>query len=137
MRASGRLIRGGYSVVPFTARPPQDLQKLRAWRPALHRWTFDPYGIAINKSLLIEAGARPVQYGDLGEYEMLSEKDRPYFQILGSGKRDWRVEKEWRIRKDVRFGSLVRKDAVIFVYEQQEAAQLKTECSFPVIPLRL
>jgi hypothetical protein len=136
LRASGRLIKGGYPVVPFTARPPKDLHKLLMWRPGLHRWTFEPYGIAIRKSLLIEAGTRPVQYGNLGEYEILSEKDKPFFQVIGSGKQDWRVEKEWRIRKDVRFGTLVQEDAVIFVYSQEEAAKLKTECTFPIIPLK-
>jgi hypothetical protein len=136
IRASGRLIKGGYPVVPFTARPPQDLHKLLAWRPGLHRWTFEPCGIAIRKSLLIEAGARPVQYGDLGNYEMLSENDRPFFQIIGSGKRDWRVEKEWRIKGDVSFKSLKGEDFVILVYDQEEAAKLKTEHTFPIILLK-
>lgn len=136
IRASGRLVRGGYPVVPFTARPPQDLQKLLMWRPGLRRWTFEPYGIAIKKSLLIDGGARPAKYGDLNDFDAMGEEDRPFFQMLGTGKRDWRAEKEWRISGDVSFKSLKGEDVTIFVNEKKEASLIDKKFTYPIISLQ-
>lgn len=135
IRASGRLIRGRYSVVPFTERPPQDIPELIKYRAGLRRWTFEPYGIALKKAKLVEMGTRPVIYGEISDYERLAEKDRPFFQVAGSGKRDWRREKEWRIRGDVRLKSFSSEEVVAITHNDREAAGLAKICSYRILSL--
>jgi len=125
IRSSSRLIRGGYEVVPFTDRPPSDLLKLVKWRSGLQRWTFEPYGIAVNKNRLEEMGARPVIYGDISKFEGLQESDKPFFQLEGSGKQDWKQEKEWRIEGDLILSDFRRSEIALICYSKHEAEKLK------------
>ncbi|MFH1734581.1 MAG: hypothetical protein ABIE92_07710, partial [bacterium] len=121
IRASNRLIRGGYQVVPFTARPPEALAELVKWRSGLRRWTFEPYGLAVNKEKLEEMGARPVIYGNLAKFDALSEEDKPFFQLEGSGKHDWREEREWRLSGDLDLGKFNRSEIAAITYRKEEA----------------
>jgi len=137
IRASGRLIRGRYPVVPFTERSPEDLPDLIRWRAGLRRWTFEPYGIALKKSGLIQMGARPVIYGDLNDFDGLSEADRPFFQIAASGKRDWRGEKEWRIQGDLELRAFQDDEIVVFVHSRGETQQIMGKDRYRLICLNV
>lgn len=136
IRASGRLIRGGYEVVPFTENPPQVLRDLIRWRTGLRRWTFEPYGIAIRKAKLMELGAKPVVYGEIADYERLSESDRSHFQLAHSGQQDWTREKEWRFKGDISLGQFESGDVVLFVHDIHKALLLPKTCPFQVISLK-
>ncbi len=135
IRCSGRLIRGKYEVVPFTQKPPGELHELIRWRSGLRRWTFEPYGIALKKSKLIELGAKPVIYGDLNDFESLSEEDKPFFQLAGSGKQDWRREKEWRIRGNVDLDLFKENEAIYIVNNEKEGPSLPKYYQHRVIAL--
>lgn len=135
IKASGRLIRGGYQIVPFTERPPHELPSLIRWRRGLRRWTFEPYGIAMRKSKLIEMGAKPVQYGEIQDFERMSESESPFFQLSEVGKQDWQVEKEWRIQGDVDFSLFQKGEVVFIVKEINEGLQLPMMYPFQVIAL--
>lgn len=113
IRASTRLVRGNYPVVPFTERPPEDLPKLIRWRSGLRRWTFEPYGIALAKSRLMELGARPVIYAEAAHFHQLPETDRPFFQVEKSAGCDWTLEREWRVQGDVGLDSFTAEEMVV------------------------
>ena len=121
IRASAHLIRGGYSVVPFTECPPEDLPKLISWRAGLRRWTLEPYGIALSKMKLVELGARPVIYGTPADFEKLEERDQPFFQMADSRSGYWREEREWRIMGDVLLRSYSENQIVVFVPNRSDA----------------
>lgn len=133
LRASKRLIRGEEELVSLTACPPWELVRLVRWRPSLVRWTFEPYGIALNRQKLESLGARPVIYGEDHQYRLLEDRDKPFFQACGQGANDWRVEKEWRYKGDLDLSLFSQEDATVFVFTREEADLLKTETRFPVV----
>ncbi|RJP73694.1 MAG: hypothetical protein C4524_14350 [Candidatus Zixiibacteriota bacterium] len=133
IRASTKLVRRGYPVVSFTARPPEDLPRLCAWHAGLRRWTFEPFGLALNRHALMQLGARPVVYGDEADWELLPDAERPYFQALG-GKHDWREEKEWRVRGDVRLAGFAP-DEILVLAAGEGARKLRPMSPFRVVNL--
>ncbi len=135
IRSSSHLIRGGYGVVSFTERPPQDLPRLAGWRPGLRRWNFEPYGLALKKPKLERIGARKVIYGELNEFIAMPEKDRAFFQAAKSDKNDWRTEKEWRIRGDVDLYRFSKGEGVVIVNHINESFLLPKNLPFRVFAL--
>jgi hypothetical protein len=133
LRASKRLIRGEERLVSLTACPPSELVRLVKWRPSLLRWTFEPYGIALDQRKLKSLGARPVIYGDDYQYDLLDDRDKPFFQNSGHGENDWRVEKEWRYRGDLDLNLFSREDGLIFVFTKEEVDALQKSSPFPVL----
>jgi hypothetical protein len=124
IRASSRLVRGGYPVVPFTERPPQDLPRLIQWRSGLRRWTFEPYGIALSKAKLVELGARPVIYGEAAHFHELAEADRPFFQVEKSAGFDWRGEREWRVLGDLNLDQFGAGEAIVITRTSAELTHI-------------
>jgi len=135
IRASTRLVRGGYPVVPFTENPPQDLPGLMRWRSGLRRWTFEPYGIALSKARLVESGARPVIYGEIADFERLPQEERPFFQLAKSGVGDWTQEMEWRILGDLNLEAFETQELALLLPSQQEAISMSKTCPWRVIAL--
>jgi hypothetical protein len=133
LRASKRLIRGEERLVSLTECPPSELARLAKWRPSLVRWTFEPYGIALDRRKLESLGARPVIYGDDYQYELLNDDDKPFFQNAGHGENDWRVEEEWRLRGDLDLSLFRRDDGLVLVFTKQEADALQKDSPFPVL----
>ena len=119
--ASSHLIRGGHEVVCFSETPVESLPDRRVYRRHLHRWDFEPYGIAIRKSAI--PSARPVQYGTAEDFANLPPASQPFFQ-LASENSDWREEAEWRIVGDVDLGSLDPSDVFVFVPTDAEAQRV-------------
>jgi hypothetical protein len=133
IRASKQLVRGEQEVVSLTACPPWELAKLMKWRPSMFRWTFEPYGIALNRAKLKSLGARAVIYGEDYQYRFLQEGDKPFFQSCGSEKNDWRNEKEWRHVGDLELSQFTSEDAIVLTLTQEEANLLQNESPFPVV----
>ncbi|MBU1936361.1 hypothetical protein KKG05_03115 [bacterium] len=131
--ASNRLIRSGKSVVSLTECLPWELAKLVKWRPGLFRWTFEPYGIALNKTKLESFGARRVVYGEDYQFRFLQGEDIPFFQSCGHGENNWREEKEWRHLGDIDLNQFEPEDVIIFVYTNEEAKELRRESRFQVM----
>ena len=103
LRASGRLIRGGYPVISFTAVHPDELSHLQRYRPHLLRWDFEPYGLVFDRDWLSTRGARPVHYLPAGAFQSLPPSDRPWFQKHEPPGCDYSAEQEWRIAGDLAF----------------------------------
>jgi hypothetical protein len=135
IRASNRLVRGGYPVVPFTERRPEELPDLIRWRRGLRRWTYEPYGIALRRGKLIELGARPVQYADLADYEHFKEEDRWLFQVAKTRDDDWRTEREWRIPGDVNLDPFSGDEIIALVKSRGEIAQIEAAFKIRAVSL--
>ena len=129
---SDKLIRGGNKAVSLTRLPVWQIAGQIQWRGALHRWTFEPYGIAVKKSKLESLGARKVLYGHGYQYRFCSEADRSFFQSYDTDGYDWRSEREWRITGDLDLRKLGPEDAVIIVRTLAEAEELGEGSPFPV-----
>ena len=110
IRASGRWIRGAYQVVSFTERPPEEFDIICKWRRGLMRKTFEPCGIAVKRSVLIEKGVRKVTYGSDELFNKMTDEIKPYFQKASSSCAQWSREKEWRLIGDLKFNDLNQSD---------------------------
>lgn len=122
--ASSEGIRGGYSVVAFTAVPLAEFRKRRVFRKHRHRFDFEPWGIAVRRTDLEQLGARPVIYGDADDWQSLASEDRPFFQRdVDSKSTNNSAEREWRLWSDLDLTRLSRSSVRIFV-ENADAARL-------------
>lgn len=110
-------------AVCFSSLPLQTLLSRRRYRPHLHRWDYEPYGIAIRKSAAIAAGFQPVLYGTTQDRQQLEAEDLYRFQARGNTY-DWTEEREWRHRGDVTLDAFDRQDVRVFVADHRDAAEL-------------
>ena len=134
---SANLTRDTKPVVCFSNLPIAQLKQRRVFRPHLSRWDFEPYGLAIDRDLLKELGARRVVYGDDSSWETLSASERPFFQTRRSAnqKIDWELEREWRIVGDLRLKLIPRDRAFVFVASKAQANVVASLCHWPVVVL--
>lgn len=139
LRASSRLIRGGFPVVCLTQTPLTDLPRLRQFRAHRTRWDFEPYGLCINREWLQERGARPVVYGDEATWEQLANADRPFFQFVQRAATDdqrhvvdWTVEQEWRHAGHLDLQALPADSAYVFVPDFAAARVISQISPWPV-----
>jgi hypothetical protein len=136
MDALERIVRGGvlmgsaqatdhrWPVVCFSALPLDQLLNQRCYRSHLHRWDYEPYGIAIRRSAADQIGAQEVIYGDSQDRELLSTHERYRFQSRGRTY-DWTVEQEWRTLGNVDLSQLEVDDVRVFTATEKEAARLQ------------
>lgn len=104
-------------VVCFSEVPLPELLGRRTYRSHLHRWDYEPYGIAIRKSAARRLGMQPCVYGPASMRDELSADQRYRFQSIGSqedGAVDWSEEKEWRSSTDVDLDQIDPRDVCVF-----------------------
>jgi hypothetical protein len=135
--ASSRIIRGGHPVVCLTEVPLVELPAFRRYRTHRTRWDFEPYGLCIDRSWLIDRGARPVIYGDEATWQSLPAADRPFFQFRADGAEstasiDWSVEREWRVEGDIDLRDLAADRAMVFVPQSAAAMTIATVSRWPI-----
>jgi hypothetical protein len=126
--ASGR----SWPVVCFSENSLSGLLSQRRYRPHLHRWDYEPYGIAIRKSAAISDGVQPVIYGSGNDRAKLPMAERYRFQAIGKTY-DWTQEREWRCAGDVDLERFDPKDVRVFVRDQSEARWIGTRFSVSVV----
>lgn len=114
LKASARLIRGGFPVVSFTAASPECITELHRYRSHLVRWDFEPWGIVFDRDWLVKQQARPVKYLPRASFPNLPLEERPWFQKHEPPACDYSMEQEWRVLGDLDFSD-VPKDAVRLV----------------------
>ncbi len=131
LRACGRLIRGQIPVVSWTSVSPDDLAQLTRWNPALIRWTFEPYGVAVKRKVLKALGARPAVYAREADYPRIPEWERFRFQLDEPGKHSWKKEREWRLAGDLDLDALNANDWWAFVPTFNEARWLEKHVPCP------
>lgn len=132
IRGGSRLIRGQRPVVSFTECLPEDLEPLVAWRSGLLRWSFERYGLAIRKDILVALGARRVIYGYEDVFRSLPDQDKHFFQLTKPGGYDWTAEKEWRLLGDVALSNIPRSYVAAIVPTLEEAARISSIHDVPV-----
>ncbi len=132
IRGSARLIRGNVPVVSFTECLPGELEQLVKWRSGLIRWSFEPYGIAIDKATLIKLGAEAVIYGGEQLFRTLPKDKRYLFQILKDSGPDWSVEREWRLPKDLALESVPLDCVTVIVATLEQAWLIRREYPYEV-----
>lgn len=130
IRASHLLVRRVQSVVSLTSRPPHELHLFRRWNRSKARWTLDPYGIALRKTILKSKGARPTIYGGESVYRRLRPEDRYRFQSRGR-RTSWTGEREWRLGGDLRLEELDPGDYFVFVPNGDVAGRLADLAEIP------
>ncbi|MDP8228456.1 MAG: hypothetical protein P9M15_03285 [Candidatus Electryoneaceae bacterium] len=133
VRGDGRMIRGGQPVVSFMEGDPAKIVRLIRYRPALRRWTFEPYGIAFPRKILESLGVRPVVYGSKKLYNELPPDDRPFYQFCGLTN-EWVDEWEWRLIGDLDMSN-IRDKIMLIVPTEAEAKELDSAISCDVLSL--
>lgn len=101
LRASGKVIRGGFAVVSFSAQNPAALLAGRKFRSALARWDFEACALGLPRVRAESMGVRPVSYLPSAEFLRLDMCERPYYQRSDKDSTDWTHEQEWRHVGDV------------------------------------
>ena len=123
-----------FPVVCFSSCSLESLLSQRTYRPHLHRWDYEPFGIAIRKDAAVRAGLRPAIYGQPAKRESLADHDRYRFQAIGNTF-DWTREREWRSLGDVDLSRFDSNDVRVFVPESSLASSLGTHFPVSVVAL--
>lgn len=137
LRASSRITRGAQPVISWSARPPSEIAAMRRWNPALIRWTFEPYGIAISKNVLQALGAKPAIYARDGVFSRLPGHDRFRYQRHEPPTCAWKQEREWRLPGDLALDERCRRHGFIFVDSDADAEYVarSAEMDMPIMVL--
>ncbi len=133
IRGSSRMIRGTTPVVSFTEHLPPDVLQLIEWRKGLARWSFEPYGIAVEKEVLLRLGVGQVIYGDERVYDSLPTDKRYLFQLVKSAGKEWSEEREWRLLGNLHLKDVGHEGIVVVVRTMQEATAIEDGFALNVI----
>ncbi len=120
-----------WPIVCFSELPLVELLRQRQYRSHLHRWDYEPLGIAIRLSTAKRLGIRPVHYGDPAERERLPLEERYLFQARGKTF-DWTREREWRSSRSVDLESIPVEDIRVFTETREQACELKRLCHWRI-----
>jgi len=134
LRGSSKRYRKGISAVAFSALKPSEAVGLMKWRARYQEMTFEPYGIAIEKSFAEKLGVKKVFYGNAEMYQYLEEDNRPYFQNIGT-KGFWLPEKEYRHIGDVDLSLIPHDKMRVIVWKKEEISGVRDAFEGEIIPL--
>jgi hypothetical protein len=121
-------------VISWSARPPRELDAIRRWNAALIRWTFEPYGLAVKRSVLRRMGAEPAIYATAAVYGRLPQQARFRFQRHDPPRCSWKSEREWRLPQDLHLRDLAPGEAFLFVPDLVDAERL-SEYATAALPI--
>ncbi len=121
IRGSSWKLPGGVKAVSLTSLAPDEAVPLMRWRKRFVMYSFEPYGVAIKRDILVLMGARKVQYE---KPYAGSSSDKLFVQSPGE-KGNWTKEKEWRIRGDLRLNTIDRKDYFAIVPDESDSVNIK------------
>jgi len=122
-----RKIRGNIDVVSFTEIPPEQAIFFMNWRKGLIRRYWEPYGIAIDREIMLERGVKPVIYGDDELFEQLDNHTIPFFQPIRGKRYIWTEEREWRFLGDFDLPTIPKEKMIIITRTRKEADELHAE----------
>ncbi len=132
VRSSAWRMPGGVPAVSFSALSPGEAVELMRWRKRYVRMSFEPYGIAVEKKVLLHMGAREVSYIE-GERAVEEAGERLFTQSAGDEGR-WAREREWRLPGDLDLAGVPADSARVVVPDAHAADILGVERTrgFPV-----
>ena len=120
------------ATVSMTAVALADFRTRRTFRAHRRRYDFEPYGVAIRKSVMVQLGAEPVHYLESdAEVSSASVFQQPRFDR--TGKIDWSHEKEWRLKGDLELSKISERDFCVFVSNETERDKMKGLCSSSIV----
>lgn len=128
IRGSTWRMPGRKAAVSFSANGPGDAMRLMRWRKRYVRYSFEPWGIAIERRALEGMGARQVRYRRCAAGE-----DRLFTQSPGAAG-DWTPESEWRLPGDCDLHRIPAGGMFAIVPEVADAH--RWEAVFPDVPCR-
>lgn len=133
-------------AVCFTGHTPDWLRRLppdRRRHRGLNRPLYEPFGIALRREFLLEAGVAPAIYGDEAVYADLAPDDRFRFQLnapaatAAAGIDPWSREDEWRLPGDLDFSAADPVDYFLIVPDAAAAGRLAAELSDPTVRIAI
>lgn len=131
MIAQASASKHAYPVVCFSANQLNQLLRRRCYRPHLHRWDYEPYGIAITKKAAVQRGIRPVIYCPAGAGDTFPKRDQ--YRLHPSGKTyNWQEEQEWRSPRCVSLDTFPIDEICIFAEDSAVSRQRLSRCRFHV-----
>lgn len=131
--ATPLLKRGNTLSVSFSNVPLLELLERRCFQRHLQRYDWEPYGLGIRKSVLMELhAAQPVVYVDRDTTPARDKQWLTQPSKSSDNQRRWSDELEWRTPNDVRFASLAFGDAFVFVPTRREAIAVAQVSPFPI-----
>jgi len=136
IRASSDKIRDSFPAIGFSECHPNDILKILRWCPRRVNWNFEPYGVAISRSVAEKMGAKPVIYGTGEDYRKFSESAKPFFQSRGGEAVDWSGEREWRHIGDIDLNQIRDDQIMFFVWRRSEAEYLRKMTPSPVVAFK-
>ncbi|WP_404305756.1 hypothetical protein [Neorhodopirellula lusitana] len=101
-------------VVCFSSVPLPELLARRTYRSHLHRWDYEPFGIALARDTATTIGVMPVVYGDRETATTLPANEKFRFQSTGKTE-DWTAEQEYRGLGDLDLATLAPDQVLVFV----------------------
>ena len=119
-------------AVGFTELPPAEAMKEIKYRKRFQRWSFEPYGLVLNREKLKNLGARPVRYES--ETKNTDENDI-FVQHQTSGRADWSGQREWRLPYDLDLSVFCEEEALVVVPAQREKEAIEPFSRWPVVAL--
>ncbi len=132
IRGSSWRMPGGAKAVSFSALSPGGAIELMRWRARYVRMSFEPYGVAVERNVLEELGAREVNYTDERMCEYTAD-ERLFMQSSGE-KGLWTREREWRLPGDLDLSKLTERSVRIVAPDAYAAESINCglECEFPI-----
>ncbi|MDG1895036.1 MAG: hypothetical protein P8J37_09015 [Fuerstiella sp.] len=124
-------------TVSFTAVPPGEFRNRRVYRKHKLRFDFEPWGLAVRRSVLEKFGCRPVVYVDRDAYDAAAPDERLFQQLKTDDRHriDWSQEREWRYTGDLDLSRFTANDVVVFVDTYDEATALSAVAPWRVLEL--
>ena len=121
----------GESAVAFTALSIEEALPLMRWRQRFVRYSFEPYGLAVKRSVLSDLGAQEVMYS--GKHSDDTGKNRLFYHASGA-KTDWTREREWRFRGDLSLEGIDSGDIIAIVPDKwaRIALQDRLKCDITI-----
>ncbi len=124
--------RAAYPAVAFSETSPSEAADLMKWRARFREMTFEPYGIAIPIDVAENLKISRAIYGEPEVYELLSPKNRPFFQPV-SAKSWWLPEKEWRHIGNFNLDEVDNDRIVAIAMTPEESTKLASEVGIRVV----
>lgn len=135
IRASSWRVGSGVPMVALTECSPLDSLPLIRWRARWSRWSFEPYGIALDRDWLAARGARPIRYLDEIDWKALSAEQKPWCHQSGENADVWPAEREWRVQGDLILAGVPRDAIRLIVRLPIEREHLQRRLDLDVIPM--
>jgi|CXWL01.1.fsa_nt_gi hypothetical protein len=135
IRASDWRIGAGEPIVALTELSPSESLPLMRWRPRWGRWSFEPYGIAIDRTWVEQHAFRPVRYVTESEWRGLSTAEKPFCHRGGRGAAIWPAEREWRHAGDVDLATVPVSAVTVIVRDPEEIESLDLPAGWTVLSM--